>query len=201
LEGRKEGTHMDRRSNNCHLLHVCCAPDLVISYLAGARGDIFFYNPNIHPREEYEKRLNEVLKLANLWDLNVLPTKYEPELFFEEVAGMENDPEGGKRCEACFRLRLEKSAQIAHQYNYASFSTTLTASPKKNVILINSIGISISKSTSDANVTYLPNVYRKSSSYNDAQKLIKQLGIYRQNYCGCVYSMSNSLNLRKSLVL
>ncbi|MBP8657043.1 MAG: epoxyqueuosine reductase QueH, partial [Fervidobacterium sp.] len=97
---------MDRRSNNCHLLHVCCAPDLVISYLAGARGDIFFYNPNIHPREEYEKRLNEVLKLANLWDLNVLPTKYEPELFFEEVAGMENDPEGGKRCEACFRLRL-----------------------------------------------------------------------------------------------
>ncbi len=192
---------MDRGGNSCHLLHVCCAPDLVISYLAGARGDIFFYNPNIHPREEYEKRLNEVLKLANLWDLNLLPTKYEPEVFFEEIAGMENDLEGGKRCETCFRLRLEKSAQMAHQYNYASFSTTLTASPKKNVILINSIGISISKSTSNENVAYLPNVYRKSSFYNDAQRLIKQLGIYRQNYCGCIYSLSNSLNLRKSLLL
>lgn len=188
---------MNREVSKCHLLHVCCAPDLVISYLAGARGDIFFYNPNIHPREEYEKRLNEVMKLATLWNLNVLPVSYEPELFFEEVVGLENEPEGGKRCEVCFRLRLEKSAQTAYQCNYASFSTTLTASPKKNVALINSIGISVSKNASDTGAVYLPNVYRKSSSYNDAQRLIKQLGIYRQNYCGCAYSLSNLLNSQK----
>ncbi|MCX7654065.1 MAG: epoxyqueuosine reductase QueH [Fervidobacterium sp.] len=174
---------------NCHLLHVCCAPDLVISYLSGARGDVFFYNPNIHPKDEYEKRYIEVLKVAKLFNMNVLDASYEPEIFFKETRGFENDPELGKRCEICVKIRLQKSFEVAKKFDYKSLSTSLTASPKKSVEIINKIGLELGKSSG---VVYLPNVYRKSFLYNDAQRLIKQLGIYRQNYCGCVYSLKFS---------
>lgn len=172
----------------CHLLHVCCAPDLVIAYLSGARGDVFFYNPNIHPKTEYEKRYNEVLKLANMWNLNVIDVPYDPENFFKLTRGFENEPEKGKRCEICIRMRLEATAKFAKENGYRSFSTTLTSSPRKSVEMINKIGLEVMK---NFGVEFLPNVYRKSPLYNDAQRLIKQLGIYRQNYCGCVYSMSS----------
>ncbi|MGQ9855567.1 MAG: epoxyqueuosine reductase QueH [Fervidobacterium sp.] len=173
---------------SCHLLHVCCAPDLVISYLAGARGDVFFYNPNIHPRSEYEKRYEEVLKVAELFKMNVVEVPYDPETFFEKTKGLENEPEGRKRCEICIRMRLEKTLEFAKENGYRSFSTTLTASPKKSVEMINNAGINVSRYNL---VQYIPNVYRKSPLYNQAQKLIKQLGIYRQNYCGCVFSIRN----------
>ncbi|MFN6992135.1 MAG: epoxyqueuosine reductase QueH [Fervidobacterium sp.] len=172
---------------SCHLLHVCCAPDLVIAYLAGARGDIFFYNPNIHPKSEYEKRFNEVLKLSKLWDLNVLKVPYDSEKFFIKTKGLEKEPEQGKRCEICIKMRLEKTLEMAIKMNYKSFSTTLTSSPKKSVEIINRIGNEITSDLS-IEISYLPNVYRKTLLYNEAQRLIKQLGIYRQNYCGCVYS-------------
>lgn len=176
----------------CHLLHVCCAPDLVIAYLSGARGDVFFYNPNIHPKKEYEKRYNEVIKLTNIWDLNVIDVPYDPESFFKLGKGFENEPEKGKRCEICIRMRLEATAKFAKENGYRSFSTTLTSSPRKSVEMINKIGLEVMKSYG---IEYLPNVYRKSPLYNDAQRLIKQLGIYRQNYCGCVYSMSSKQSL------
>lgn len=169
----------------CHLLHVCCAPDLVIAYLAGARGDVYFYNPNIHPKEEYEKRKIEVLKVAQIFNLDVLDVEYDPHSFLEAVRGLESEPEGGKRCEICFELRLRKTAIAAKELGYASFSTTLTASPKKDVATINTVG---QKVALQVGVTYLPNVYRKGPTYNDAQRLVKMLGIYRQNYCGCVFS-------------
>lgn len=187
---------------SCHLLHVCCAPDLVIAYLAGARGDIFFYNPNIHPKSEYEKRFNEVLKLAKLWNMNVLKVPYDPEKFFIKTKGLEKEPEQGRRCEVCVKMRLEKTFEMSRKMNYKTFSTTLTSSPKKSVEMINRIGNEITTNFS-ARVSYLPNVYRKTSLYNEAQRLIKQLGIYRQNYCGCVYSYrtnyANLQNTEKSL--
>lgn len=183
---------------SCHLLHVCCAPDLVIAYLSGARGDVFFYNPNIHPKQEYEKRYNEVVKVAKFFNMNVLEVPYDPEKFFKETKGLENEPELGKRCEICIKMRLQKSFEIAKEGNYKSFSTTLTSSPKKSVEMINKIGLEVAK---DGDVKYLPNVYRKTPLYNDAQRLIKQLGIYRQNYCGCVYSMNNAKNMSKTEVL
>ncbi|MFN3691854.1 MAG: epoxyqueuosine reductase QueH [Fervidobacterium sp.] len=183
---------------SCHLLHVCCAPDLVIAYLSGARGDIFFYNPNIHPKSEYEKRFNEVLKIAKLWELNVLKVPYEPEKFFEKTKGLEEEPEQGKRCEICVKMRLEKTIEIAEKINYKSFSTTLTASPKKSVEMINRIGNEITSDVS-VKISWLPNVYRKTRLYNEAQRLIKQLGIYRQNYCGCIYSYhTNHVNLQNA---
>lgn len=161
----------------------------MISYLSGARGDVFFYNPNIHPKDEYEKRYIEVLKVAKLFNMNVLDASYEPEIFFKETRGFENDPELGKRCEICVKIRLQKSFEVAKKFDYKSLSTSLTASPKKSVEIINKIGLELGKSSG---VVYLPNVYRKSFLYNDAQRLIKQLGIYRQNYCGCVYSLKFS---------
>lgn len=172
-------------SLKCHLLHVCCAPDLVIAYLAGARGDVFFYNPNIHPKEEYEKRKHEVLKVARLFNLEVVEAEYDPENFFKSVRGLEHEPEGGNRCRVCFELRLRKTASVVKELGYASFSTTLTASPKKDVHTVNEVGKTVALETG---TVYLANVYRKSPAYNDAQRLTKLLGIYRQNYCGCAFS-------------
>ncbi|WP_448375574.1 epoxyqueuosine reductase QueH [Fervidobacterium sp.] len=182
-------------SQSCHLLHVCCAPDLVISYLSGARGDVFFYNPNIHPKAEYEKRYEEVLKVASLFNMNVIDVSYDPESFFQRTRGLQSEPEGGKRCEICIKLRLEKSMEYAKDNGYKSVSTTLTASPKKSVEMINNIGKELEKTY---NVAFLPNIYRKSPLYNDAQKLIRKLGIYRQNYCGCIFSLRNSLQRIKN---
>jgi len=182
-------------SQSCHLLHVCCAPDLVISYLSGARGDVFFYNPNIHPKAEYEKRYEEVLKVASLFNMNVINVSYDPESFFQRTKGLESEPEGGKRCEICIKLRLEKSMEYAKINGYKSVSTTLTASPKKSVEMINSIGKELEKLY---DVDFLPNIYRKSPLYNDAQKLIRKLGIYRQNYCGCIFSLRTSLRKIKN---
>ncbi len=185
---------IENDSKNCHLLHVCCAPDLVISYLSGARGDIFFYNPNIHPKSEYEKRYNEVLEVASLFKMNVLKVSYDPERFFELTKGLELEPEGGKRCELCIRIRLERSMEYAKNNDYTSVSTTLTASPKKSVEMINRVGKELEKRY---NLTFLPNIYRKSPLYNDAQRLIKQLGVYRQNYCGCAFSLSKKSEKRE----
>ncbi|SDH02001.1 hypothetical protein SAMN04488510_10356 [Fervidobacterium changbaicum] len=173
----------------CHLLHVCCAPDLVISYLSGARGDIFFYNPNIHPKSEYEKRYSEVFKVAALFQMNVIQVPYDPERFFKLTKGLEKEPEGSLRCEICIRMRLEKTMEYAKQHGYKSVSTTLTSSPKKSVEMINRIGKELEK---QHGIEFLPNVYRKSPLYNDAQKLVRKLGIYRQNYCGCIYSIRHS---------
>jgi predicted adenine nucleotide alpha hydrolase (AANH) superfamily ATPase len=186
----KNNFFVENDVKNCHLLHVCCAPDLAISYLSGARGDIFFYNPNIHPKAEYEKRYAEVIKIAALFKMNVLKVPYNPDLFFKLTKGLQNEPEGGTRCEICIRMRLEKTMEYAKENGYKSVSTTLTASPKKNVAMIVKIGKELEKKYG---VEFLPNVYRKSPLYNDAQKLIRKMGIYRQNYCGCIFSIRNSV--------
>jgi predicted adenine nucleotide alpha hydrolase (AANH) superfamily ATPase len=186
----KNNLFVENDVKNCHLLHVCCAPDLAISYLSGARGDIFFYNPNIHPKAEYEKRYAEVIKIAALFKMNVLKVPYNPDLFFKLTKGLKNEPEGGTRCEICIRMRLEKTMEYAKENGYKSVSTTLTASPKKNVEVIVKIGKELEKKYG---VEFLPNVYRKSPLYNDAQKLIRKMGIYRQNYCGCIFSVRNSV--------
>lgn len=173
-------------SSKCHLLHVCCAPDLVISHLAGARGDVFFYNPNIAPAEEHEKRLSEVRRTSEFFSYQLVSVAYEPEVFEAYASGLEEEPEGGTRCARCIEMRLAKTAQIASELGYRSFSTTLTASPKKNVGLINALGKKVAE---EFGVDYLPNVYRKTPLFGDAQRLVKQLGIYRQRYCGCIYSL------------
>lgn len=176
-------------TGSCHLIHVCCAPDLVVAHISGARGDLFFYNPNIAPVDEYERRLAEVLRVSELLDYRVVNAPYEPHEFSEAIAGLETEPEGGMRCVKCVALRLSKTAKVAHAMGYKSFSTTLTASPRKDVDVINEVGKKISNVF---RVEYLPNVYRKTPLFGDARRLVRQLGIYRQRYCGCVFSQRNS---------
>ncbi|MDD4765920.1 MAG: epoxyqueuosine reductase QueH [Atribacterota bacterium] len=174
------------------LLHSCCAPcsTYVIEYLSQFFSiTVFFYNPNIHPEEEYIRRLNEQKKLIEQFPvqnkITFIEGKYEPEVFFKEVKGFENEPEGGNRCLKCFYLRLNKTAQKAQELKIPFFTTTLTISPHKNAIAINRIG---EEMANKYQVNYLFSDFKKKDGFKRSIVLSEQYGLYRQNYCGCVFS-------------
>ncbi|MDD3641409.1 MAG: epoxyqueuosine reductase QueH [Atribacterota bacterium] len=174
------------------LLHSCCAPcsTYVIEYLSQFFSiTVFFYNPNIHPEEEYIRRLNEQKKLIEQFPvqnkITFIKGKYELKLFFEEVKGLENEPEGGNRCLKCFYLRLNKTAQKAQELEIPFFTTTLTISPHKNAIAINRIG---EEMANKYQVNYLFSDFKKKDGFKRSIVLSEQYGLYRQNYCGCVFS-------------
>ena len=174
------------------LLHACCAPcsSYVLEYLSKYfKITLFFYNPNISPEAEYNTRLSELrrfLKDAGLEnDVNILPSVYEPERFFEAARGLEDAPEGGARCERCFSLRLEESALAAKDGGFDYFTTTLSISPHKNVELLTKLGEEMSKKYG---VKYLYSDFKKKGGYLRSCKLSEEYGLYRQNWCGCVYS-------------
>ena len=171
------------------LLHVCCAPDATVPYLRlrdGYEVVAFFYNPNIHPREEYEKRLNEAEKLAKLWDFPLIVGEYDAERWFSAVRGLEDEPEGGKRCEVCYALRLEESAKLAKELACDAFATTLTISPHKKAEKINALG---REAGERHGVEYLESNFKKRDGFKESVRLSRELGLYRQRYCGCRYSM------------
>jgi len=182
------------------LLHSCCAPcsTYVLEYLSKYFSiTVFFYNPNIHPEEEYQKRLNEQRKL-----ISILPTvnkvdfiegEYEPDVFFNVIRGLENEPEGKKRCLKCFELRLMKVAQKAKELNFPYFTTTLTVSPHKNASLINEIGQTLSKTYS---INFLCSDFKKKNGFKRSVILSQQYGLYRQNYCGCIFSNRKENKIR-----
>jgi len=177
------------------LLHSCCAPcsTYIIEYLSQYFSiTIFFYNPNIHPATEYYKRLNEQKRLIEEFPvknkINIIEGKYEPEVFFEEGKGLENEPEGGKRCLKCFYLRLNKTAKKAQELDIPYFTTTLTISPHKNAVAINQIGNEIANRYQ---LHYLFSDFKKKNGFKRSIILSDQYGLYRQNYCGCVFSMQN----------
>ena len=174
------------------LLHSCCAPcsSYVIEYLSKYfKITVFYYNPNISPDNEYryradeQKRLIESMPLEN--PVEFLEGEYNPADFFEASKGLENEPEGGARCAKCFNLRLSKTAETAQQGNYDYFTTTLTISPLKNAQLINNIGKELSKKY---NVPYLLSDFKKKNGYKRSIVLSNEYNLYRQNYCGCVFS-------------
>ncbi len=169
------------------LLHACCAPcaSYPLEYLAEHFDITLFYcNPNITEYDEYQKRLNELWRLSHDFGFNVIDGGYSETLFFDTVKGYEQEPERGKRCNICFKLRLEKTAKTAaNTYDY--FATTLTLSPLKNVTLINEIGESLSKEYS---VKYLATDFKKNGGYLRSIELSKKYDLYRQNYCGCSFS-------------
>lgn len=174
------------------LLHSCCAPcsTYVLEYLSKYFSiTVFFYNPNIHPREEYQKRLDEQKRLIAMFPainkVNLIEAEYETAVFFEEVEELENEPEGGKRCLKCFELRLKKTAQKAKELNFPYFATTLTVSPHKNARVINEIGQTISKNYS---INFLYSDFKKKNGFKRSIALSQQYGLYRQNYCGCIFS-------------
>lgn len=175
------------------LLQCCCAPcsSAVLERLKEHfRLKLYFYNPNIYPEEEYEKRLAQFDKLLGaeefLKGIEILPSVYEPEKFEEAVKDLHNEKEGGARCTQCFILRLEETAKKAKEIGADYFCTTLTVSPHKNSQLLNELGL---KAQEKYGVKYLLSDFKKKEGYKRSTVLSNELGLYRQNYCGCKYSI------------
>ncbi|MBQ4072968.1 MAG: epoxyqueuosine reductase QueH [Clostridia bacterium] len=169
------------------LLHACCAPcaSYPLEYLAPYFDiTLLYYNPNITERVEYEKRLAELQRLAHEFGFNVIDGGYDDKLFFERSKGLEKEPERGKRCTECFTTRLQKTAEIASS-DYDYYATTLTLSPLKNATLINQIGLALQK---EGKAKYLATDFKKKGGYLRSIELSKKYELYRQNYCGCVFS-------------
>ena len=172
------------------LLHGCCAPcsSYVLEYLSGIFDiTLFYYNPNIAPREEFEHRAAEAARLIREMGVPVALqiADYEPEIWRGAVRGLEDEPEGGKRCEACFRLRLEKTAKAAAEGGYDYFTTTLSISPLKDAQLLCRLGAEASQA---CGVPYLYSDFKKKGGYQRSIELSRLYGLYRQDYCGCAFS-------------
>lgn len=178
------------------LLHSCCAPcsSYVLEYLSRYfKITVFYFNPNISPKEEFIKRSEEEIRFVNSMDfetiVKVIVGEYIHEDFEEISKGLENVPEGGERCHRCYRLRLEKSAQVAKEMNFDFFTTTLSISPLKNSQVLNQIGEEVSKKYG---VKYFFSDFKKKEGYKRSIELSNQWGLYRQNYCGCIYSKEDA---------
>lgn len=171
------------------LLHTCCAPCLTYSlnFFKGQGFEVvvYFYNPNIHPEEEYFKRLFELKRYRAFIKFPLIVGDYDKERWFKLVRGYENEPEGGKRCEICYKIRLEKTAQKALELGIDIYSTTLTISPYQNVKKIIEIGKKIALKY---NIKFFETILRKKGGFQKSVLISKKFGIWRQNYCGCVFS-------------
>ena len=199
------------------LLHSCCAPcsSYCLTYLADVFDiTLYFYNPNITEKSEYDHRLSELVRLAREMPLprkvSVEPGPWDPDRFFEMAKGLEDAPERGARCVKCYTMRLDETACVAADMKADFFATTLTLSPLKDARIINSIGNSLAKpDRTDATdpsgipgkaasarygsfekgaATYLETDFKKNGGYQKSIELSREYGLYRQNYCGCVYS-------------
>ncbi|MDY4692397.1 MAG: epoxyqueuosine reductase QueH [Blautia sp.] len=173
-------------------LHSCCAPcsSYVLEYLSRYFSiTVFYYNPNIYPREEYDKRVREIERLVEemefIHPVQLVEGRYDPQEFFSMAKGMEDVPEGGERCFKCYRLRMEEAARLAREGGYDYFTTTLSISPLKNAAKINEIGEELAEIYQ---VSHLPSDFKKKNGYKRSIELSHEFGLYRQNYCGCVYS-------------
>lgn len=173
------------------LLHACCAPcsSAVLERISKYFDiTILYYNPNITEEKEYNKRLEEIktfVKKLNLDNVTVLPGRYNPEEFFDIAAGLEEEKERGKRCFKCYKLRLEETARQAEKLGFTYFTTTLSISPYKNSKWLNEIGEELNKVY---NSTYLYADFKKKNGYKRSIELSKKFNLYRQDYCGCIYS-------------
>ena len=185
----KEGTKL--------LLHACCAPcsSAVLERLSNFfEITIFYYNPNITEEKEYLKRIEELKKYISLvkykYPISLIPGNYEPQKFFEMANGLEDEPERGKRCYKCYAMRLEESARIADELGFDYFCTTLTLSPHKNSNWINEIGEDLNNRY---NSIYLYSDFKKRNGYKRSIELSREYDLYRQDYCGCVYSLRDKM--------
>lgn len=182
------------------LLQCCCAPcsSAVLERLCEHFNiTLFFFNPNIEPESEYQKRL---LELQNFVDRipfhnieRIIEGRYIPQEFYERIKGLEHTGERGKRCYQCYSLRLEETAQVAKKNQFDYFTTTLTLSPHKDAVWLNEIGLLMQDKY---NINYLVSDFKKKSGYQRSIELSKEYGLYRQDYCGCVYS-KNERNIQK----
>ncbi|WMJ79870.1 epoxyqueuosine reductase QueH [Clostridium sp. MB40-C1] len=177
------------------LLHSCCAPcsSYVLEYLSEFFNiTIFYYNPNIHPENEYRKRVQEqkefISQLPTKTKINFIEGNYNTQEFFNITKGLEEEREGGTRCFKCYELRLREAAKKAKELNFDYFTTVLSISPHKNSEKINEIG---EKLAEEFNIKFLNSDFKKKNGYKRSIELSKEYNLYRQNYCGCVYSQRN----------
>lgn len=183
------------------LLHACCAPcsSYTMEYLSKYFNiSIYFYNPNIDTEEEFRLRIAELNRLIAEMPLSsevkLLTGEYEPEKFYEIAKGRENIPEGGERCHMCYALRLEEAARAAVEFQMDYFTTTLSISPYKNAEWLNSLGEKYAK---EYGVPYLYSDFKKKGGYARSVELSKEYGLYRQDYCGCVFSKAEMIKRKK----
>jgi predicted adenine nucleotide alpha hydrolase (AANH) superfamily ATPase len=170
------------------LLHICCAPDATAAAerLAPAYEVLgYFHGPNIHPREEYLLRLDNARRVAETLGFRLLPASYAPEAWDEAVRGLEQEPEGGRRCEACFRHNLTATAAKAKELGVPSFTTTLTISPHKDAAKVFAAGRAAGR---EHGVEFLELDFKKKDGFRRSLEISKALGLYRQRTCGCRYS-------------
>lgn len=174
------------------LLHSCCAPcsSYCLEYLSKYFSiTVLYYNPNISPESEYFKRVSEQIRFINslpaVNKISYIEGAYNPELFYESVHGYENEPEGGERCSICYELRLREAARTAKEHGFDYFTTTLSISPLKDSERLNNIGAYLAK---EYNVQYLFSDFKKKDGYKRSIELSKEYNLYRQNFCGCIYS-------------
>lgn len=196
IELDKIMNHEENRGKTL-FLHSCCAPcsSYVLEYLRSFfRITVFYYNPNITADEEYDKRVEEQKRLIaklntqrseEAFEIAIVEGDYDKQLFFESVKGLEKCSEGGERCFVCYELRLLETAKQAKQRDMDYFTTTLTISPLKNAAKLNEIGERLSK---EQNIAWLPSDFKKKGGYQRSIELSKEYDLYRQDYCGCVYS-------------
>lgn len=174
------------------LLHSCCAPcsSYCLEYLSRYfKITVLYYNPNLYPAEEYDRRVSEqrrlIAALPSENEISLVEMRGEPEEFYSAVRGLEHIREGGERCFACFRLRLERAAEYARENGFDYFTTTLTISPLKNASKLNEIGEEVAERFK---VRHLPSDFKKKNGYKRSVELSKTYELYRQDYCGCVFS-------------
>jgi len=176
------------------LLQCCCGPcsSSVLEYLTKYFFvTVLYYNPNIQPEEEYNKRLFWLRQVVSRYPENVtvMECEYDGEAFDKAAKGFENEPENGARCTECFRLRLRETAKRAKEENFDYFCTTLSVSPHKDEKRINEIGFALENEFS---VKWLPSDFKKREGYRRSIELTKEYGLYRQDYCGCVFSLAEA---------
>ncbi|MCF0222604.1 MAG: epoxyqueuosine reductase QueH [Fibrobacter sp.] len=176
------------------LLHACCAPcsSYCLEYLSNYfRITVFYYNPNIAPEKEYQLRVAEIKRFVSeiktKYPVTLIEGKYEPRRFYDYVKGLENEPEGGARCRKCFELRLSESVKLARELGMDYVTTSLTISPLKDAQVLNDVV----QEQCDlvGGVKRLPTDFKKKGGYKRSTELSEKHGLYRQNFCGCVFSM------------
>lgn len=183
------------------LLHSCCAPcsSAVLERIAKAFDiTVFYFNPNIEPQREYDKRVEELDKLLSCLretaDVSLLVGRYEPQEFYDAVKGLEHSGEGGERCYRCYELRLRETAKMAASQKFDCFTTTLSISPYKRADWLNEIGQYLSE---EYCVDYLYSDFKKKNGYRRSIELSKEYELYRQDYCGCRFSKAERENVKR----
>jgi predicted adenine nucleotide alpha hydrolase (AANH) superfamily ATPase len=180
------------------LLHICCAPCALYVYeklkkeyeVTG-----FFYNPNIHPRKEYEFRKNELKKVAKIFDWDIVYSDYDIKGWFSTIRGYEKEPERGKRCSICFNFRLRKTFEYAKKNKFDIITATLSISPHKITDQINKEGFSLAD---EFGIEFLGESFKKKNGYNIGRKMGREIGVKSQDYCGCTYSKVERILFKRS---